>query len=519
MVVASVHEHSASNTTARNLEQRFQNYPPYTCYKCLGSNCSNLYETCDEALQCFTHTSTVDNTYLLVEKGCYKKPFQMLAFCHNGRTKLARNETANVTKCCSGNLCNDDEFITPNIPDLWTPTSKIGIESMYTKEIKLPNGILPGCIAIFVFSLVLGAACLTYARRRASDKKLQNLLPTVCCNPTSTFNDTFACFMPSGSGSGVFTLNQRTFAQDVTLIRCIGHGRYGEVWQGMKLGEIVAVKIFSSRDEESWKNEVNIYTNISLCHENVLGFKGSTIASRSGVTEMWLLTSFHERGSLYDYLLENTVTHKQMIEFVRSACSGLLHLHVEIFDAKGKPGIAHRDLKTRNILITSRGTCVIADFGLAVIKGIENSSTDVPINYRVGTKRYMAPEVLDESMNLSNFESFKRTDIYAFGLIMWEVCSRCVTDGVAEAYRPPYDGYVPNNPDFEDMKKVVCIESKRPEIPDRWLSDEPLDAMAKLMKLCWHEKPEVRYTSYRVLKSLDKIRAQIQEQESSAQCV
>ena len=35
-------------------------------------------------------------------------------------------------------------------------------------------------------------------------------------------------------------------------------------------------------------------------------------------------------------------------------------------DAQIKPGIAHRDLKSKNILMKSNNTCCIADFGLAV---------------------------------------------------------------------------------------------------------------------------------------------------------
>ena len=49
----------------------------------------------------------------------------------------------------------------------------------------------------------------------------------------------------------------------------------------------------------------------------------------------------------------------------------------------------------------------------------------------MGTKRYLAPEILDESITAKNFESFKRADIYSFGLVMWEIGRRAECDGKA----------------------------------------------------------------------------------------
>lgn len=43
---------------------------------------------------------------------------------------------------------------------------------------------------------------------------------------------------------------------------------------------------------------------------------------------------------------------------------------------------------------------------------------------RVGTKRYMSPELLDGTVNMKHFESFKRADVYALGLVLWEVARR-----------------------------------------------------------------------------------------------
>ncbi len=42
----------------------------------------------------------------------------------------------------------------------------------------------------------------------------------------------------------------------------------------------------------------------------------------------------------------------------------------------------------------------------------------------------MAPEVLDDSINMKHFESFKRADIYAMGLVFWEIASRCSIGGI-----------------------------------------------------------------------------------------
>lgn len=54
-----------------------------------------------------------------------------------------------------------------------------------------------------------------------------------------------------------------------------GKGRYGEVWRGMWHGESVAVKIFSSRDEQSWFRETEIYNTVLLRHDNILGEWGT----------------------------------------------------------------------------------------------------------------------------------------------------------------------------------------------------------------------------------------------------
>lgn len=54
----------------------------------------------------------------------------------------------------------------------------------------------------------------------------------------------------------------------------------------------------------------------------------------------------------------------------------------------------------------------------------ESNDLDLGTNPKVGTRRYMAPEVLNETINFSCFESFKMADMYSFGLVLWEIVRR-----------------------------------------------------------------------------------------------
>lgn len=104
----------------------------------------------------------------------------------------------------------------------------------------------------------------------------------------------------------------------------------------------------------------------------------------------------------------------------------------------------------------------------------ETGEIDIAPNTRVGTRRYMAPEVLDETLNATSFDAFKMADMYSVGLVLWEVCRRCASSGkvsTAEPYAVPYHDVVPSDPDFEEMRLAVCVKRLRPVIPVRWETD------------------------------------------------
>ena len=85
--------------------------------------------------------------------------------------------------------------------------------------------------------------------------------------------------------------------------------------------------------------------------------------------EFWLVSSFHEYGSLCDFLKNHVLGLPDLIKICLTMAKGLAHLHGEVAANKGaglKPAIAHRDFKSKNVLIKSDMTACIGDFGLAL---------------------------------------------------------------------------------------------------------------------------------------------------------
>ena len=88
------------------------------------------------------------------------------------------------------------------------------------------------------------------------------------------------------------------------------------------------------------------------------------------------------------------------VELARQLCAGVAAAH--------ERGVLHRDLKPANVMIDGNGDVRITDFGIATAGG----DTSV---VSAGTPQYMAPE------QLAGKPASIRTDIYALGLILFEI--------------------------------------------------------------------------------------------------
>ena len=52
-------------------------------------------------------------------------------------------------------------------------------------------------------------------------------------------------------------------------------------------------------------------------------------------TQLWLVTDYHENGSLFDFLSKRTLTPNQLINMAHSIATGLAHLHMPIIGTQG----------------------------------------------------------------------------------------------------------------------------------------------------------------------------------------
>lgn len=491
--------------------------------------CDNLQYRCDDDQDycisnytCFT-ALVQDDDVDVYTMGCMGHREYADLTCHVGSQNLLS------IKCCNtGDFCNQHlypSYVTTTVNDETAATVHV--------DLTLQQGLygLTGLVLLLIILVLAVWRAIHWHQKQKLSKIIakNEILAAgldglhVTQMGDSTCKVLFERSCTSGSGSGMPLLAQRTVSSSICLVEKISKGRYGEVWRGVYHGENVAVKIFHSYAESFWYHECCIYNTVLLRHDNVLGYIAADTVSRDSCTQLWLIMHYHDRASLYDHLKRHALTAEEALRMILSAASGLVHLHSEIVGTQGKPAIAHRDVKSKNILVMANGQCCIADLGLAVVqpsrhqKDAEASAAFVGnASCKVGTKRYMAPEILNETIDINVFDSFRQADVYAFGLVMWEIARRCIVQGLVDDYQLPYYDLVPNDPSCDDMKRVVCSCRQRPPISSQWNACPVMRGICRLMSECWYEKPGARVSILRVRKTVNNLVKTLEIQKQPA---
>ncbi|KAJ8924460.1 hypothetical protein NQ315_007257 [Exocentrus adspersus] len=370
--------------------------------------------------------------------------------------------------CCSKDGCN------VNFTDAYVPGDDSPPLETEPSSPDSPNLIIYVAIVVIFGVLVIGLASVSYWCWRLKPKKNdvetgQHPLP-----PPADYS-----------------------LEKLKLLNVIGQGRYGCVWRGVVDDHEVAVKVFPAHHRNYFLNEHEIY---KLSGENsalLKCFGGGEYSMGPGAPADYLLLLSLEKECLQDHLKNHTLDVMTLSKMSLGIAKGLAHLHSDL----GKPCIAHRDINTRNILVRPDLSCCICDLGLAVIpKRAENKSIS-----EAGTLRYMAPEVLEGAVNLRDCESaLKQIDVYALGLVLWELGSRCADMQNAEPppYTPPFAKETGESPTLEQMQMLVSRRKVRPLWPASWKDTSAARLLCETAEDCWDQDAEARLTALCVVERL-----------------
>ncbi|XP_003895994.1 phosphorylase b kinase gamma catalytic chain, skeletal muscle/heart isoform isoform X3 [Macaca nemestrina] len=114
-----------------------------------------------------------------------------------------------------------------------------------------------------------------------------------------------------------------------------------------------------------------------------------------------------KRGELFDYLTEKvTLSEKETRKIMRALLEVICALH--------KLNIVHRDLKPENILLDDNMNIKLTDFGFSCQLEPGERLREV-----CGTPSYLAPEIIECSMNEDHPGYGKEVDMWSTGVIMY----------------------------------------------------------------------------------------------------
>jgi len=262
----------------------------------------------------------------------------------------------------------------------------------------------------------------------------------------------------------------------VRILEELGDGSTSTVYKGKYRGQLVAVKVLKEtldmKQSEDFKKELAILSELRSPH--VVFFYGCVVKPLPS-----LVTEFLPNGSLYDVMTrpDIKIDWEVVITLSIESARAVNTLHC------WKPQIMHRDLKSGNLLIDKNWTVKAADFGLARFKIPDNKST---LNKLRGTYTYSAPESYEGK------EFTTKSDVYSYGIILWELITRCLTG----AYHRPYSEYKNLKYDFQ----IIIQTSKnnlRPTVPDN--CPPPF---RDLISSCWDPDPRRRHEFNHILEKL-----------------
>lgn len=197
-----------------------------------------------------------------------------------------------------------------------------------------------------------------------------------------------------------------------TPTRILGEGGMGIVYEATQhdTNRRVALKVIRTRSlqdkvRKRFQREAQILAKLNHPGIATIYESGTADDNRTPFVAMELV----EGQPIHHFVRETAPSIEQRVELLVKVARAVAYAH--------SIGIVHRDLKPGNILVTKDAEPKVLDFGIAMDMQLDERTMITQTGQLLGTLQYMAPEQVDRTTN----ESSTRTDVYALGLIAFEL--------------------------------------------------------------------------------------------------
>ncbi|MCC6625205.1 MAG: protein kinase [Deltaproteobacteria bacterium] len=202
------------------------------------------------------------------------------------------------------------------------------------------------------------------------------------------------------------------------ILGTLGKGGMGTVYKGhSKKDGDVAIKVMSEKHAAKPHLVKRFLREFKICemldHPNIA--RAITCAKEND--QIFFVMEFVAGTSLDDIIEKGQVALGDTLDIIRQAALGLGYAHQQ--------GVVHRDIKPANLIVREDGVVSIIDFGIAHMdeeEGVRSVTMDGCV---MGTPYYMSPE-----QNKALADTDHRTDIYALGIVLYEMISGRTPSGL-----------------------------------------------------------------------------------------
>ncbi|CAK9142151.1 unnamed protein product [Ilex paraguariensis] len=340
------------------------------------------------------------------------------------------------------------------------------------------KGILIAIVLAAVACAVTISAIVTVLITRRHARYLQKLSRRHHSSKTSIKID----------GVKTFTCKEMAAAtDDFSSSTQVGQGGYGKVYRGILPDKtIVAIK---RAKEGSLQGQKEFMTEIEMLsrlhHRNLVSLVGYCDEE----VEQMLVYEFMPNGTLQDWLSaksKETLNFGVRLHIALGSAKGILYLHSE-----AHPPIFHRDIKASNILLDSKLSAKVADFGLSRLAPVMDDDGTVPNHVSTivkGTPGYLDPEYF-LTRKLTD-----KSDVYSLGVVFLEILT----------------GMQPISHGKNIVREVNLAHQLGTmfSVIDSRMGSYPSECVERFVALalrCCHDKPEERPSMLDVVRELESI--------------